>query len=94
MTYLAAAWNASDAVAIGHVTNPSARAELDAMRREAVNLRLDHCDRRPQRDYLCYFHHDYPLGTAKSMLGGGQAVFLVGPALIPGWYMTVLQGCG
>jgi len=43
---------------------------------------------------MWYVHHDYPSGTAKSMLGAGQAVFVVGPALLPGWYMTVLQGCG
>jgi hypothetical protein len=94
MTYLAAAWNAHDEVALGHVTNPGARTTLDAMHSEAVNLRLDHCDRRPQGDYLCYFHHDYPSGTSAGAAGGGQAAFLVAPALTPGWYMTVVQSCG
>jgi hypothetical protein len=94
MTYLAAAWNARDAVALGHVTNPGARAELDAMHSEAVNLRLDHCDPRPQGDYMCYFHHDYPSRTSSASASGGLAVFLVGPALNPGWYMTVVQSCG
>jgi hypothetical protein len=93
MTYLAAAWNANDTTALRHVTNPAARDALDAMHSEAVNLRLDHCDRRPEGDYLCYFRHDYPAGTATAQ-PGGQAVFLVGPALTPGWYMTVLQSCG
>jgi hypothetical protein len=94
MTYLAAAWNANDTVALRHVTNPAARDALDAMHAEAVNLRLDHCDERPEGDYLCSFRHDYPAGTATAEPGGGQAVFLVGPALTPGWYMTVLQSCG
>ncbi len=94
MTYLAAAWNARDEVALGHVTNPAARVELDAMHGEAVNLRLDHCDRQSAGDFLCYFRHDYPAGPSQGVTSGGQAVFLVGPALNPGWYMTVLQRCG
>ena len=94
MTYLAAAWNADDQVALRHVTNPPARVALDAMHAVAVNLRLDHCDPRPQGDYICYFRHDYPQGIAFASAGGGHAAFLVGPALTPGWYMTVFQSCG
>jgi hypothetical protein len=95
MTYLAAAWNRMDTVALGHVTNPAARAQLEGMHAEAANLRLDHCDRRPQRDYTCYFLHDYPVGYPMRMhRGAGKAIFLVGPAIKPGWYMTVFQSCG
>lgn len=96
MQYLAAAWNANDLVSLRHVTNPAARAQLDALHSEAVNLRLDHCDARVgQGDYICYFHHDYPPNTPTTIPGGiGRAVFLVGPAATPGWYMTVFQSCG
>src|SRR4051812_16507594 len=44
MTYLAAAWNAHDTVALKQVTDPSARDELDAMHEVAVNLQLDRCE--------------------------------------------------
>jgi hypothetical protein len=95
MTYLANAWNSNDQVALRHVTDPGARDALQAMHTEAVNLRLDHCTARPQGDYVCFFNHDYPAGTATTLQGGvGHAVFLVGPAATPGWYMTVFQGCG
>jgi hypothetical protein len=94
MTYLAAAWNARDAVRVAHVTTPASRAALDAMRGEAVNLSLDRCDARSEGDYVCYFRHDYPSGTSTALSSHGQAVFLVGPALTPGWYMTVVQSCG
>jgi TolB protein len=95
MTYLAAAWNSGDIRDLDYVTNPAARSQLQAMHDEAVNLRLDHCDQRPQGDYICYFSHDYPPGTTTTLPRGvGQAVFLAGPALTPGWYMTVFQSCG
>lgn len=95
MTYLASAWNRNDQVELDHVTNPAARAELAGMHDEAVNLRLNHCDRRPVGDYVCFFDHDYPAGTSTTLPGGvGHATFLVGPALTPGWYMTVFEGCG
>ena len=92
MTYLAVAWNTNDLVSLGHVTNPAARAELNAMHSEATNLRLTNCVRRPQGDYECFFAHDYP--AALHATGTGQAIFLVGPALTPGWYMTVFESCG
>src|SRR5262249_14340726 len=38
MRYLAAAWNADDQVALRHVTDPSARDQLDGMHAEAANL--------------------------------------------------------
>ena len=95
MTYLTQAWNAHDLVAERHVTDPAARVLLDSMRSEAVNLRLDHCTKRPQGDYECHFHHDYPADTPTTIVGGvGEAVFLVGPADAPGWYMTVFVSCG
>jgi hypothetical protein len=92
MTYLAVAWNNNDMVSLGHVTNPAARSELKAMHSEATNLRLTKCVGRPQGDYECFFAHDYPEALHKT--GTGQAVFLVGPALTPGWYMTVFESCG
>lgn len=95
MSYMAAAWNSGNTVALDHVTNPAARAELVAMHSEAVNLRLDHCTPRPQGDYLCYFDHDYQAGTATTLPGGqGLMTVLVGPADTPGWYMTVFLSCG
>ena len=95
MDYLTAAWNANDVVALDHVTNPAARSELASMHSEAVNLRLNHCNPRPAGDYICYFDHDYPAGTATTLGGGvGHAVFLAGPAARPGWYMTVFITCG
>ena len=95
MAYLASAWNRNDVVELDHVTNPAARAQLAGMHSEAVNLRLNHCTRRPQGDYVCFFDHDYPAGTSTTLPGGlGHAQFLVGPALTPGWYMTVFEGCG
>ncbi|HEX4864706.1 MAG TPA: hypothetical protein VFV02_11570 [Acidimicrobiales bacterium] len=94
MTYLASAWNHNDLVALDHVTDPAARAALQAMHNQAVNLRLNHCTPRPQGDYLCAFDHDYPAGTSTTLAGGtGHAEFLVGPAATPGWYLTVFQGC-
>lgn len=95
MAYLASAWNRNDLVELDHVTNPPARALLASMHSEAVNLRLNHCTRRQQGDYECFFDHDYPAGTSTTLADGvGQAEFLVGPALTPGWYMTVFIGCG
>ncbi len=92
MEYLAAAYNNDDLTALGHVTTPRARADLLGMRSEAVNLRLQNCSRRPVGDYVCQFAHDYPSSLHRS--GHGHAVFLAGPADKPGWYMTVLKGCG
>ena len=98
MTYLAAAWNSNNTVELDHVTNPSARAQLANMHTEATNLQLDSCNPRPgQGDYVCTFSHSYPSGfssVTKDPGGKGQAVFLVGPATTPGWYMTVFQSCG
>ncbi|MCU1373877.1 MAG: hypothetical protein JWO68_1163 [Actinomycetia bacterium] len=89
MTYLAAAWNADDVVSLRHVTDPSARAELDAMHEVATNLELDHCDAN-EGDYTCHFSHDHPDSVTEST---GEAVFVVGPADTPGWYMTVFESC-
>lgn len=94
MTYLASAWNRRDLVSLKHVTNPAARDQLDQMHAEATNLRLDHCDRRPQGDYVCHFRHDYPAGYVVPAGAPGEAVFVVGPAETPGWYMTVFESCG
>jgi len=95
MRYLATAWNDRDAVALRHVTDPSARYQLDAMHSEAVNLKLSRCTRQPAGDYQCTFSHDFPSGYQRPMAEKhGEAVFLVGPALTPGWYMTVYQHCG
>jgi len=97
MRYLAAAWNANDLVALRHVTDPGARQQLDDMHTEAIDLRLDRCEaRQGLGDYTCYFDHEYPSSypVENRRADGGQAVFLVGPADTPGWYMTVFESCG
>ena len=95
MRYLADAWNRDDQVMLKHVTNPAARDELDSMHGVAVDLRLDHCEvREGMGDYQCTFVHGYPPGVERPEDGGGYAIFLVGPATAPGWYMTVFQECG
>jgi len=101
MRYLASAWNRGDLVELKHVTDPAARDELDGMHREATNLRLDHCELNTSPgenhgvgDYTCYFRHDYPIGYAGPRQSRGSAVFTVGPADRPGWYMTYFERCG
>jgi hypothetical protein len=97
MTYLADAWNADDVVSLKHVTDPSARDELNAMHSVATNLRLDSCEKNPEGDYTCTFDHDYPPHASTTVEMDdphtGHAVFLVGPADTPGWYMTVFESC-
>ena len=98
MRYLADAWNRNDLVSLKHVTDPSARGALDDMHKVAVNLRLNHCDFNKDRgDYTCYFDHDYPPNASTTMVEDdpmmGHAIFTVGPAATPGWYMTVLEEC-
>ena len=94
MRYLADAWNRNDIVELKHVTNPAARAQLDDMHKEATNLRLNHCDKNPAGDYTCHFDHDYPANYVRPPGAAGEAIFLVGPADTPGWYMTVFESCG
>ena len=102
MRYLAAAYNRNDLAALKKVTNPDARNALESMRAEAVNLKLESCDRQPAGDYLCVFSHDYPPGYSPDTShdndeyydGHGHATFVVAPADNPGWYMTVLLDCG
>jgi hypothetical protein len=98
MTYLADAWNRNDLTDLKHVTDPSARGALDDMHMVAVNLRLDRCEfNEDPGDYTCYFDHDYPPHASTTMAMDdpltGHAVFTVGPAATPGWYMTVLESC-
>ena len=98
MTYLTAAWNADNITDLKHVTDPSARGALDDMHSVATNLRLDRCEEDVERgDYTCYFDHDYPPHASTTMemedMTTGHAVFIVGPADTPGWYMTVLESC-
>jgi hypothetical protein len=92
MTYLASAWNRNDLEALCKVSNPNARFELQQMHREAVNLRLVSCTSIAPGSYTCKFRHDYPKHMHKS--GTGHAVFDVGAADNPGYYMTVFEGCG
>jgi hypothetical protein len=101
MRYLASAYNRNDLAALKKVTNPSARDALEAMRAQAVNLRLKSCERQPAGDYECDFRHDYPPGYSpddghadEDQHDGGHATFIVAPADNPGWYMTVLLDCG
>jgi hypothetical protein len=99
MRFLANAWNRRDTVNLKHVTDPGARDELDTMHGVATNLRLNHCEKNePAGDYTCFFDHDYPPHASTTMAmqhdrPTGQAVFLVGPADTPGWYMTVFESC-
>jgi len=74
------------------VTNPNARLLLLGMHREAVNLRLARCDKVAVGRYSCMFRHDYPKKMHKN--GVGKAFLDVAAARIPGWYMTVYEGCG
>ena len=93
MVYLASAWNRDDLADLCQVTNPNARLLLLTMHREAVNLRLDHCDKEEVAGgYGCVFDHDYPKRMHKK--GVGHTWVAVAPADIPGWYMTVYEGCG
>jgi len=99
MRYLAGAYNRHDLAALKKVTNPDARAALESMRAEAVNLRLESCERQQAGDYLCEFRHDYPpgytpKGSYEDQHDGGHATFIAAPADNPGWYMTVLLECG
>jgi hypothetical protein len=92
MTYLASAWNRDDLADLCQVTNPNARLLLLEMHREAVNLRLAHCDKVGVGQYSCLFSHDYPRKMHKK--GIGHATLDVASADVPGWYMTVYEGCG
>ncbi|HWC40430.1 MAG TPA: hypothetical protein VHK02_00405 [Actinomycetota bacterium] len=92
MRYLAAAYNHNDLASLMHVTTPTARTALQAMRRNAPNLQLVSCTTNAARgDYTCAFTHDFP--TASQRSGHGHAHFTVAPATRPGWYMTVLEDC-
>ncbi len=91
MRYLAIAWNHNDLVELCHVTTADARGQLNGMHTEAINLRLNHCERQPAGDYQCFFDHDFPASRHKH--GTGHSEFLVGPANRPGWYMTVFESC-
>lgn len=102
MRYLADAYNRHDLAALKKVTNPAARDALEGIRDEAVNLRLESCERQDAGDYLCEFRHEYPAGYTEDHESGdeghedgyGHAGFIVAPADAPGWYMTVLEYCG
>jgi hypothetical protein len=92
MRYLTVAYNHNDLVALAHVTTPVARANLLAMHRTAVNLRLVGCTARPGLgDYTCTFTHDFP--PERHLSGQGHAHFIAAPADKHGWYMTVLEDC-
>ncbi|MDX6287209.1 MAG: hypothetical protein QOG53_2694 [Frankiales bacterium] len=91
MRYLARAWNNNDLKRLCHVTNPDARAELNGMHVHATNLRLNHCAKLPAGDYRCFFDHDFPKGV--KVTERGLAEFRVGPARVPGWYMTIFEEC-
>jgi hypothetical protein len=92
MRYLTVAYNHNDLVALGHVTTPVARANLLAMRRTAINLRLVGCSANVERgDYVCGFTHDYP--ASMHLSAHGHAHFTAAPADKYGWYMTILNDC-
>lgn len=89
MRYLARAYNRHDDVSLRHVTTAGARRELTEMRGFATDLRLTGCTHRPDGDYLCTFSHGY-----LKRKGRGHATLIVAPAVKPGWYATVVEGCG
>jgi len=89
MRYLARAYNSHDDVSLRHVTTADARHHLGEMRSFANDLRLTGCTRNADGSHLCTFSHGYV--KAK---GRGEATLLVAPALKPGWYATVVEGCG
>jgi hypothetical protein len=92
MRYLTVAYNHNDLAALAHVTTPVARANLLAMHRTAVNLRLVGCTARAGLgDYTCTFTHDFP--PERHLSGHGHAHFIAAPADKHGWYMTVLEDC-
>ena len=92
MRYLTVAYNRDDLTSLKHVTTPSARVALVSMMKGATNLQLTGCKARAGLgDYTCTFSHDFPASRQKT--GSGQAVFIVGPADTPGWYMTVFESC-
>ncbi len=100
MTYLAAAWNSNNVEDVDWVTDPSGRQELDSMASLMVNLKFKNCTLNPTNDYTCYFTHDITPTTSPTTYpnpGGyppGEAVFTVGPADAPGWYLTDVIHCG
>lgn len=91
MRYLAAGYNKGNLSAVRHVTSPTARADLIAMRATAVNLTLESCTREASGNYVCAFRHDFP--THLHRQGHGAATVLVAPADKPGWYMSALIDC-
>jgi hypothetical protein len=93
MRYLVTAYNHHDLAALRHVTTPSARDALEAMRAQATDLRLKACTfDKYAGDYECTFSHGFPASMHRT--DRGSASFTVGPAAKPGWYMTVLESCG
>jgi hypothetical protein len=97
MTYLATAWNVRD---IDYVTDPSGRQEMDSMATFMVNLQFKSCTLTPAGDYTCYFNHDIAPSSSSTTYPNpmgyppGEAVFTVGPAATPGWYLTNVIHCG
>jgi hypothetical protein len=93
MRYLASAYNRHDDRALRHVTNSDAREGLQAMRRIAVNLRLDNCQIESSGMASCVFTHDY-LPAAGPTPTPGAATMRVAPARRPGWVAKGEVGCG
>ncbi|HWL36667.1 MAG TPA: hypothetical protein VNQ77_10775 [Frankiaceae bacterium] len=90
MNHLASAYNRRDLAAMKKVTTPEAREQLEGMRPIAPTLRLKSCTWGEDGYYGCTFTHTYPKGKT----GLGEAWVSVAPATKPGWYMTVVEGCG
>ena len=101
MEYLAAAWNANNVQEIDYVTSPAGRDQLNSMASEMPNLRFTDCEANPSAgDYTCFFSHDIVPSTSPTTYPNpnnyppGEAVFTVGPASAPGWYLTIVDHCG
>lgn len=90
MGYLASAYNRRDIDDLKRVTTPEAREQLDGMRPIAPEVRLKACTWGEDGYYGCTFTHTYPKGQS----GLGEMWVSVAPATRPGWYMTVVEGCG
>jgi hypothetical protein len=73
---------------------------MNSMASDMVNLQFENCTANPTGDYTCYFMHNITPTTSSTTYPNpnnyppGEAVFTVGPATGPGWYLTDVIHCG
>jgi hypothetical protein len=100
MQYLAQAWNSGNVQEVDYVTDPAGRSQMNSMASAMVNLQFDNCSANLTGDYTCFFTHDIAPTTSSTTYPNpnnyppGEAVFTVGPASGPGWYLTYVEHCG